>query len=161
MSGSDALASDVTQDVFMLLIERDVNYDPQRGTLGAYLYGIARNQLLRVARERRFLLPLAEEADDDAALAQVSVDETADVTRIAITAQTSERVWRAVMALPINYREAVILNDSSMATPFDTRFRRRCFVIATVVCAASNYGTSRRRRRMQKNNRYWCSLTIR
>src|SRR5690348_3594229 len=47
MSGSPAVAEDVTQEVFLALLREDCGYDPARGTLSAYLYGIARKLVLR------------------------------------------------------------------------------------------------------------------
>src|ERR671913_467606 len=43
MSGSDATADDVTQEVFVTLIRTLSSYEPQRAALLPYLYGIARN----------------------------------------------------------------------------------------------------------------------
>jgi RNA polymerase sigma-70 factor (ECF subfamily) len=43
MSGSAAIAEDVTQDVFLALIRDGFGYDPELGSLPAYLYGIARS----------------------------------------------------------------------------------------------------------------------
>ena len=42
MSGSAAVAEDVTQEVFMALIREAHRYDATRGTLAAYLYERAR-----------------------------------------------------------------------------------------------------------------------
>src|SRR5438128_12328719 len=56
MSGSATLAEDVTQEVFMVLIREADRYDPNRGSLAAYLYGIARNHVLRrIEQDRMFV----------------------------------------------------------------------------------------------------------
>ena len=47
MSGNTAVAEDVTQEVFMILIEKRSHFDSSRGALGAYLIGMARHLLLR------------------------------------------------------------------------------------------------------------------
>ena len=39
MSGSEAVAEDVTQEVFMVLMRDADKFDPTRGSLAAYLYG--------------------------------------------------------------------------------------------------------------------------
>ena len=49
MSGRAALAEDATQEVFMALIQTLDRYDPRRGPLGSYLYGMARNHVLAVS----------------------------------------------------------------------------------------------------------------
>ena len=62
MSGSPAAAEDITQDVFVGLLRHPDRFDPARGTLRAFLLGIARNLALkqlagrtsvRAARRRR------------------------------------------------------------------------------------------------------------
>src|ERR1700730_5333038 len=56
MSGNAALADDVTQEVFMTLIREQTRFDPTRGTLGGFLFGIARNHLRkRWEQDRRFV----------------------------------------------------------------------------------------------------------
>ncbi|HZG51302.1 MAG TPA: sigma factor, partial [Pyrinomonadaceae bacterium] len=39
MCGSQGIAEDVTQEVFMTLVREAQLFDPARGTLAAYLYG--------------------------------------------------------------------------------------------------------------------------
>src|SRR5258706_16254233 len=51
MSGSRDVGEDVTQEVFIALAENHARYRPERGSLKAYLCGIARH--LVVQRERR------------------------------------------------------------------------------------------------------------
>jgi RNA polymerase sigma-70 factor (ECF subfamily) len=56
MSGSHAIAEDVTQEVFMVLMREPARYEPSRGSLSAYLYGIARNYVLRcIDRDRSYI----------------------------------------------------------------------------------------------------------
>ena len=47
MSGSEAIAEDVTQEVFLALMREGNSYNPKRGSVAAYMYGIARKQVLR------------------------------------------------------------------------------------------------------------------
>ena len=54
MTGNTFLAEDVTQEVFMTLIQERARFEPSRGTLSAYLFGMGRNLLLRrLDREQR------------------------------------------------------------------------------------------------------------
>ena len=64
MSGNAAIAEDVTQEVFMTLIRDAQRFDPERGTLGAFLFGIARNHLRRRWEQERHSVPLPESADE-------------------------------------------------------------------------------------------------
>ena len=47
MSGSRQIAEEVAHEVFLRLIGPGMHFDPRRGPLEAYLYGVARN-LIRI-----------------------------------------------------------------------------------------------------------------
>src|SRR5919199_4283075 len=64
MSGSESVAEDVVQETFMVLMRDAANFDPARGSLAAYLYGIARNHVLRAFDRERALVRFDEEAED-------------------------------------------------------------------------------------------------
>jgi len=73
MSGNAAMAEDVTQEVFMTLIRDAKRFDPARGTLGGFLFGVARNHLRRRWEQERNSVPLPESADElDAMMARSS-----------------------------------------------------------------------------------------
>lgn len=56
MTGSPATAEDVTQEVFLSLIRDRCDYEPGRGKVKSYLYGMARHRLMRrLERERNFV----------------------------------------------------------------------------------------------------------
>ncbi len=103
MSGSDATAEDVTQEVFVTLIHTIPTYEPQRAGLLTYLYGVARNVTRnRIRRDRRFV------ALETAAAAPAPTDDPHDA---ASRAQERVLLRRAILSLPSRYREAVILSD--------------------------------------------------
>lgn len=104
MSGSEAIAEDVTQEVFMLLIREAAAYDPSRGSLQAFLYGVARNHVLRALERNREGVPLEDEAEP---CTEGAGDTLANLTR----AEALEAVRQAVLALPSHYREVVVLCD--------------------------------------------------
>ena len=109
MSGSEALAEDVTQEVFIVLMRDGRNFDPARGSVAAYLYGIARNHVLRAFERERAFVPLApeQEGGEETALPDLvaSDDPLGDLTR----GEMIERLRQAVLALPAHYREVVVL----------------------------------------------------
>jgi RNA polymerase sigma-70 factor (ECF subfamily) len=105
MSGSTALAEEVTQEVFMALIRDSKQFDPERGPLLAYLYGVARHQVLRRIERDRTYVPLETEDLDRILPAKGSVAE--DLLR----REAVDTVRRAVLSLPANYREVVVLCD--------------------------------------------------
>jgi RNA polymerase sigma-70 factor, ECF subfamily len=111
MSGSRQVAEDVTQDVFLALMREPGKFEPQRGSLAAYLYGIARNCVLQHLEQRNLHVPLASEEGVDGRVppeARVSApDSLGDLTR----QEDIERLQQAVLALPAHYREVVVLCD--------------------------------------------------
>jgi len=106
MTGSVVIAEDVTQEVFMELIEHGRRFDPSRGALASFLYGVARNLVLRrIDKDRSAAAPSGAESEMEDF---PGVDDVlGDLTR----QETIEQVRRAVSSLPAVYREAVVLCD--------------------------------------------------
>jgi RNA polymerase sigma-70 factor, ECF subfamily len=136
MSGNCAVAEDVTQEVFMTLIRDARRFDPGRGTLGGFLFGIARNHLRRRWEQERNSVPLPETADElDAIMSQSrNGSGRANGARYAVpygngngngnnlgisalpvnrdefvSQENVSRVRHAIATLPENYREVVVL----------------------------------------------------
>ncbi|HEX5890105.1 MAG TPA: RNA polymerase sigma factor [Pyrinomonadaceae bacterium] len=107
MSGSNSIAEDVTQEVFLFLMRQGHVFDAARGTLSAFLLGVARNHVLRRLRVEHLLSPLADDNEDEGIGFQVSSElcPLEDLTR----AETIENVRKAVLSLPPKYREVVVL----------------------------------------------------
>jgi RNA polymerase sigma-70 factor (ECF subfamily) len=108
LTGSVATAEDVVQDVFMVVVRDGARYDAGRATVAAWLCGIARN-LVRQRLERDRRLTSVDFADDGepSAVDNGGVDPLAGLLR----AERVETLRRAVQALPLPYREAVVLCD--------------------------------------------------
>jgi RNA polymerase sigma factor (sigma-70 family) len=98
MAGSPVAAEDITQDVFVGLLRHPDRFDPDRGTLRAFLLGIARNLALKRWRAEHRFQPL----DDEAVVA-----EPIDLDR----GEIGDIVGRAVRALRPLQREVVILAE--------------------------------------------------
>ncbi|MDX6694318.1 MAG: polymerase sigma-70 factor, subfamily [Blastocatellia bacterium] len=112
MSGSQTIAEDVTQEVFMVLMRDSHGYDATRGSLAAYLYGIARNQVLRCLDRNRPFVPMADgEADDKACAIEERLVAQDDPLGELARNETIAAVRRAILALPSHYREVVVLCD--------------------------------------------------
>jgi RNA polymerase sigma-70 factor (ECF subfamily) len=135
MSGNAAIAEDVTQEVFMTLIRDAKRFDPARGTLGGFLFGIARNHLRRRWEQERNSVPLPESADElDAIMARSRAGgkngtssygngngnghgngNSAGISAYLLhrddfaTLENVNRVRQAIATLPENYREVVVL----------------------------------------------------
>jgi RNA polymerase sigma-70 factor, ECF subfamily len=110
MSGSETIAEDVTQEVFLALMRDGWQYSG-RGSFAAYIFTIARHSIWRrLQRERWFVaLESGERVEGDDTLSSDRLiareDPLADLTRDEVV----EAVRRAVLALPVHYREAVLL----------------------------------------------------
>ena len=111
MSGSEALAEDVTQEVFMVLMREADHYDATRGTLQAYLYGIARNQVLRRLERDRPLVQIVDEAEEAERGVSERMVADGDPLGDLLRSEMIESVRQAVLALPSHYREVVVLCD--------------------------------------------------
>ncbi len=109
MTGNVVIAEDVTQEVFMELIEHGQRFDPSRGALASFLYGVARNMVLRrIEKDRAPTRESAHETGRDPIEECAGEEDVlADLTR----RETIEQVRRAVLSLPPVYREAVVLCD--------------------------------------------------
>jgi RNA polymerase sigma-70 factor (ECF subfamily) len=111
MSGSEAVAEDVTQEVFMVLIREADHYDAGRGSLQAYLYGIARNQVLRRLERDRPFVQIADEADESDAPSPERFIAQDDPLGNLLQSEMIDSVRGAILALPAHYREVVVLCD--------------------------------------------------
>lgn len=112
MCGSEGIAEDVTQEVFMTLVRRESQiFDATRGSLAAYLYGIARNQVLRRLEKERHFVALVEETAEDGSTATEQTAATAahDPLSELTRHELIESVQQAVLSLPAHYREVVVL----------------------------------------------------
>ncbi len=100
MSGSPAVAEEAVQESFLVLIRTPERFDAARGPLVSFLYGIARNFVLRQLERQRRHVEIGENLLS-------AGHHGADFER----AERVAEVRRAVLALPPRYREAVVLCD--------------------------------------------------
>lgn len=110
MSGSEAIAEDVTQEVFLALMSDATRFDSSRASLSSYLYGIARNHVLRrLERDRPFvqIVDSSEEGETHIERWVAEGNPHDDLARSEIIG----RLRQAVLALPEHYREVVVLCD--------------------------------------------------
>ncbi len=111
MSGRANIAEEVTQEVFLALLRQAHRYDPARGSLSAYLYGTARNQVLRLLERERPYVQLVEEADEGEAVPLTQLIARDDPLGNCTRNEAIKLVREAVLALPPRYREVIVLCD--------------------------------------------------
>jgi len=109
MSGVPDLAEDVTQEVFMVLMRQGSTFDETRGSVNAFLLGIARNYVLRrLKQERSFVLAGEAETGDDSN-SSVAVDATNNQLDALTRNEEIRELQKAVLSLPSHYREVLVL----------------------------------------------------
>jgi RNA polymerase sigma-70 factor (ECF subfamily) len=108
MSGKTELAEEATQDVFMVVMRSATRYDSERGSVAAFLYGIARNIVLRALERERPYITMLDEVDGEYA-SRLTADQ--DVLGDLARNERLETLRKAVLALPPAYREVVVLCD--------------------------------------------------
>ena len=104
LCGNPGWSADVTQEAFVALAARPQGFDASRGTLGAYLAGVARHALLARWREGFAEQPLAEDVAEDA-------ESAASPEALLVSRQSRAEVWDALRQLPAPFREALVLVD--------------------------------------------------
>lgn len=102
LAGDEAAALDAVQEAFAQLLHGPQGYQAGRGSLGAYLAGMARHQLLSQWRDTRRHVPLDDTLDSEPAPAS---DE-----RLA-QSQREDSLWAAIRRLSWPQREAITLVD--------------------------------------------------
>lgn len=107
MTGEAAIAEDVTQEVFLALINHGRRFDPSRGSLASFLFGVARNLLRRRLEKER--VSKLETSEAEAEVEELAGDE--DLLEDLTRRETVDQVRRAVLSLPPVYREVVVLCD--------------------------------------------------
>jgi len=108
MTGSRWGAEEIVQDVFMTLMREPKKYDASRGVLGAYLFGIARNRIMKHLERLPREVSLEEKNEDGTGPGLVLQDAFTPAMWTE-RRERLERVRAAVLELPPEFREAVVL----------------------------------------------------
>jgi RNA polymerase sigma-70 factor, ECF subfamily len=111
MSSDAGVAADVTQEVFLMMLERGgllgrflSRFDPAKGSLEAYLMGVARKLTRKAQGNDRHWLPLDEEP-----LARWSLAGSEELESMLVSRFTAARLRSAIARLPLKYREVIVL----------------------------------------------------
>ena len=109
MAKSRSFAQDVTQEVFLNVLENAHRFDSAKGSVRAWLFGCARHVTLdRLRLERRWT------DDMPADLTAIDGDER------LLADQRVERLHAAIARLPVEYREALVLAELQELTYAET-----------------------------------------
>ena len=118
MTGDRGIAEDVTQEVFLMLIRKPGKYDPAKGSLRGYLFGIARNLTRRRIERQQSLVQLADEgySDEEWQVNGAPLSESHDLLAELTQQQLIEKLHKAILSLPAQYREVIVLCDLEHST---------------------------------------------
>jgi RNA polymerase sigma-70 factor (ECF subfamily) len=109
MAKSRSFAQDVTQEVFLNVLENARRFDSAKGTVRAWLFGCARHVTLdRLRLERRW----TDEMPADVG--------TLDGDERLLADQRVERLHAAIARLPLEYRETLVLFELQDLTYAET-----------------------------------------
>lgn len=95
LTGSAADAEDVVQECFLELLRPGCGYDPARGDVRTYLFGVVRNQAMKRLAAKR---PVT-----------MNASETCTPEKEVLRLETGTVVAQAVSQLPEGQREVLIL----------------------------------------------------
>jgi len=123
VGGLPALAEDVMQDVFVAVIRDAARYRPGRSGVLPWLLGIARNHVRR-SQSQRPALPLPADGTLASPALIVEADPLVDLAR----RQRMTALRRALLELPVKYREVVVLCDLQELSYADAAGALRCAV---------------------------------
>jgi len=123
MTNSTTAAEEVTQETFISLLDeaRRGRYAAQRGEVGAFAFGIARNLVRRIRRERVHE-PLPQEERT------VILDEgqANDLQQQFIRSERALHVQAAIASLPDRYAQVVVLCDLCEISYAEAAARLNC-----------------------------------
>jgi RNA polymerase sigma-70 factor, ECF subfamily len=109
-SGRADVAADVMQDVFLALMTNSLKFDPARGALQPFLFGVARNLLLKRDEAARRYVSTATGEDDELAN-DFAADGAPSPEQRVLANESAEQVRRALGQLAPHYRDVLILYE--------------------------------------------------
>ncbi len=92
----------------MILVRNPKKFDSQRGPLPAFLYGITRNRIMKHFERAPKEMQTVEPTTDDGQVYPLAIEHHTPEHALE-TLQRRELVRSAVLDLPIEFREAVVL----------------------------------------------------
>lgn len=95
-------AEDIAQESLLRLVRDPSRFDPSRGSLRHYLFGMVRNLVRQWSELTSREVPLCDEGDHDIASREM-------LPQSILAEELAEAVQSAVAALPLPQREAIVL----------------------------------------------------
>ena len=108
--GAPDTAADVVQEIFLALLADKLKFDPLRGALQGFLFGVARNLVLKREEANGRYVSIARDGDDEND-EHVTVDPAPQPVDRLLADETAETVRRALQSLAPHYRDVIILYE--------------------------------------------------
>ena len=110
MVNSQRLAEEVTHEAFLVLIQYPQRYDAARGSVLTFLCAVARNHIMHHFRANKHEVESIFD-DDEVGLMDLENVSERDPLANLLDQEMAAEVSRAVEALPVLLREAVVLRE--------------------------------------------------
>lgn len=102
-------AEDITQEVFMFLLENPAKYQAERGSLFSFLCGVTRNKVMRhLQKTATKTESLPEETGE---FIEITGDFRQNPLDLLLDGELFEKVEESLARLPMLQREAIILRE--------------------------------------------------
>jgi RNA polymerase sigma-70 factor (ECF subfamily) len=127
MTNSQPAAEEVTQEVFLILLQEGTKYRAEMGDLAGFVFGIARNLVRRAERRERAY----ESLPDSETLEKLSARLTPRAESLPgrmIRGEIVEKVQAAIASIPDHYRQAIVLCDLCELSYAEAASRLNCAV---------------------------------
>jgi len=109
MLGENSAAEDITQETFIFFIENSQKYQTERGSLLAFLCGVARNRIMRHLRKSGHKPEVSREETDD--LTEPKDEFARSPLEVLLERELETKVNESLAELPPLQREAIILRE--------------------------------------------------
>ena len=109
--GSPETAADIVQEIFMALLSNTLKFDPLRGVLQGFLFGVARNLVLKREEAQYRFVSTSKSDDDGDDDAGTVMDPAPQPAQRLLDEERAETVRRALQQLAPHYRDVVILYE--------------------------------------------------
>ncbi len=111
MVGVQAIAEDVTQEAFMVLIEHPERYQPDKGSMLTFLCAIARNQIMYYLRRNGRQVEVESEQFTNAVESQQKVNVSRDALTQLLDEELAAEINTVINSLPPLQREVILLRE--------------------------------------------------
>ena len=108
--GSAETAADIVQEIFLALLNNSLKFDPTRGVLQGFLFGVARNLVMKQHDAARRYPRINHTASTDEPVDDIADSAAGPLERL-LASEAADGVRNALQQLAPHYRDVVILYE--------------------------------------------------